>query len=122
MQIISLNSNMFKSKARQLFSINFMKSFTYCLIIIIILTLSACKFQVRYPSEFPSKTVMLDEEYFWFWGLVGNKKYELNDLCLQGRVYEISIDSTWKQKTYTILTLGIFSPRTITIVCSIRGE
>ena len=113
---------MLKRKARQLFSINFMKFFNYYLIIIFILTLSSCKFQVRYPSEFPSKTIMINEENFWFWGLVGNKKYELNDLCLQGRVYEIRIDSTWKQKTYTILTLGIYSPRTISIVCSIRGE
>ena len=94
----------------------------YFLVLIMIILLSACKVQVRYPSEFPSKTVITNEEIFWFWGLVGEKKYEVYDLCPQGRVYEVRVYNTMMQSTYTALSLGIFSPRTVTIVCSIRGE
>ena len=86
------------------------------------LVFSGCKVQVRYPSEFPSKTVITNEETFWFWGLIGEKNYEVNDLCPHGRVYEVKIYNTILQSTYTILSLGIYSPRTVTIVCSIRGE
>ena len=94
----------------------------YILVILFILVLSGCKVQVRYPSEFPSKTVITNEETFWFWGLIGEKNYEVNDLCPQGRVYEVRIYNTILQSTYTMLSLGIYSPRTLTIVCSIRGE
>tara|TARA_B100000945_G_scaffold311033_1_gene303729 strand:- start:1171 stop:1428 length:258 start_codon:yes stop_codon:yes gene_type:complete len=84
--------------------------------------LSSCKVQVQYPSEFPSKTVITKEENFWFWGLVGEKNFEVNDICPQGRVYEVNIYSTILQSTYTFLSLGIYSPRTVNIFCSIRGE
>ena len=94
----------------------------YILVLSFLLVLSGCKVQVRYPSEFPSKTVITNEAIFLFWGLIGEKNYEVNDLCPQGRVYEVKIYSTILQTTYTILSLGIYSPRTVTIVCSIRGE
>ena len=77
---------------------------------------------MRYPSEFPSKTLLTTEAPFWFWGLIGEKRYAVNDLCPQGRVYEVKIYNTILQSTYTILSLGIYSPRTVTIVFSIRGE
>ena len=50
------------------------------------------------------------------------KNYEVYDVCPQGRVYELRIYSTILQSTFTILSFGIFSPRTVTIVCSIRAE
>ena len=94
----------------------------FILVLLFLLVLSGCKVQVRYPSEFPSKTVITNEETFWFWGLIGEKNYEINDLCPKGRVYEVRIYNTILQSTYTMLSLGIYSPRTVTIVCSIRGE
>ena len=94
----------------------------YFIILSFLLLLYGCKVQVQYPSEFPSKTVITNEETFWFWGLIGEKNYEIFDLCPQGRVYEFRIYTTIPQSTYTILSLGIYSPRTVTIVCSIRGE
>ena len=94
----------------------------YVLVLSFLLLISGCKVQVRYPSEFPSKTVITNQEAFWFWGLIGEKTYEVYDLCPQGRVYELKIFSSILQSTYTILSLGIYSPRTVTIVCSIRGE
>ena len=122
MQTTSVNSNVLKREARQFFSMNYAMFRHYSLILIFVLFLSGCQVQVRYPTEIPSETIINDEETFWFWGLMGEKKYELNDLCPQGRVYELRIHNTWMQSTYTALTLGIYSPRTITIVCSIRGE
>jgi len=122
MQTTSVNSKVLKRKARQLFSMIYAMLRYYSLILIFVLFLSGCQVQLRYPAEFPSETVISNEEIFWFWGLIGEKKYELIDLCPQGRVYELRIHNTWMQSTYTALTLGIYSPRTITIVCSIRGE
>ena len=94
----------------------------YCLILIFALFIGGCQVQVRYPTELPSKTTVTHEESYWFWGLVGEKEYEVYDHCSQGRVYEILIYSTYMQSTYTVLSLGIYSPRTVLIVCSNRGE
>jgi len=74
----------------------------YCLILIFALFIGGCQVQVRYPTEFPSKTTVTHEESYWFWGLVGEKKYEVYDICPQGRVYEILIYSTYMQSTYTV--------------------
>ena len=82
----------------------------------------SCNVSVRYPSEFPSKTKISFVDEYWFWGLIGEKNYEVYNICKGGRIYEIKIKSSISQKTFTILTLGIYSPRTTTFVCSIRGE
>ena len=95
---------------------------SYFMILIFALFIGGCQVQLRYPTELPSKTTVTHEENYWFWGLVGEKTYEVYDLCPQGRVYEIIIYSTYMQSTYTLLSLGIYSPRTVRIVCSIRGE
>ncbi len=94
----------------------------YILILIIVFFIFGCKVHVQYPSEFPSKTFIKHEEIFWFWGLLGEKNYEVYNLCPDGRIYEIRLDTTFLQSTLTVLTFGIYSPRTTTIVCSIRGE
>ena len=94
----------------------------FIFVLLFFLVISGCKVQVRYPSEFPSKTVITNEETFWFWGLIGEKNYEINDLCPKGRMYELRIYNSILQSTYTMLSLGIYSPRSVTIVCSIRGE
>ena len=94
----------------------------YFIVLSFLLLFSGCKVQVNYPSEFPSKTAITNEETFWFWWLIGEKYYDIYDFCPQGRVYEFRIYTTIPQSTFTILSLGIYSPRTVTIVCSIRGE
>ena len=92
------------------------------IILIFLQVISGCKVQMRYPTEFPSKTVITNEETFWFWGLIGEKNYEVYDFCPQGRLYEVRIYNTLLQSTFTILSLGIYSPRNVTLICSIRGE
>ena len=88
----------------------------------IVFFIVGCKVQVQYPAEFPSQTIITREENFWFWGLIGEKNYEVYNLCTGGRIYEIRIDSTLLQSTLTVLSFGIYSPRTTTIICSIREE
>ena len=94
----------------------------HILILIIICFLVGCKVKVKYPSEFPSKTIITREENYWFWGLIGEKNYEVYNICPSGRIYEIKISNTFLQSTFTFFTLGIYSPKTTTIICSIRGD
>ena len=99
----------------------FTKIRIYFIIFSFIFVFSGCKIQLRYPSEFPSKTVITNKENFWFWGLIGEKNYEAYDLCPQGRVYELKICSTILQSAFTIFSFGIYTPRTVTLVCSNRA-
>jgi len=94
----------------------------YIFILMFTVFSGSCHVQVQYPSEFPSKTIITTEEDYWFWGFLGEKVYEIYEFCPHGRVYEILIQSTFLQSSLTVLTLGIYSPRTITIVCSIRDD
>ena len=64
----------------------------FIFVLLFLLVIAGCTVQVRYPSEFPSKTVITNEETFWFWGLIGEKNYEVNDLCPQGRVYSNGVN------------------------------
>ena len=89
----------------------FTKIRIYFIIFSFIFVFSGCKIQLRYPSEFPSKTVITNKENFWFWGLIGEKNYEAYDLCPQGRVYELKICSTILQSTFTILSFGIWEAK-----------
>jgi hypothetical protein len=73
---------------------------------------------VQYPGETPSPVVQTFEHTFLFWGLIGEHSYELYDLCNKGRVYEIKTYTTMTQGFLAVVTLGIYTPRTITIVCS----
>ncbi len=112
----------FKCKARQLFYQIKSKHNKILLFFILIQFLTGCDLHLRYPAEYPSKTQISFEEKYWFWGIVGEKNYEVYNICNGGRIYELRIGTTLLQKTFTILSLGIFSPRTTTIVCSIRGN
>ena len=110
----------FKCKARRLFYQIKSKQLKVFLFFILIQFVIGCNVHIRYPSEYPSKIKISYEEDYWFWGIIGEKNYEVYDICNGGRVYELRIGTTLLQKTFTILSLGIFSPRTTTIVCSIR--
>ncbi len=82
--------------------------------------LGGCRVQVQYPSETPSEQVFVEERTYWLWGVIGETSYEVYDLCMEGRVYELSHHATWVQGLTAVGTLGIYCPRTITITCSGR--
>tara|TARA_B100000700_G_C14889886_1_gene782248 strand:+ start:616 stop:960 length:345 start_codon:yes stop_codon:yes gene_type:complete len=112
----------FKCKARQLFYKIKSKQYKIIIFFILIQFLIGCNVHIRYPYEYPSKIKNSYQENYWFWGIIGEKNYEVYNICNGGRIYEVRIETTLLQKTFTILSLGIFSPRTTTIVCSIRGN
>ncbi len=100
----------------------FIKHYWILLLISLIILIGGCKVRVQYPAEYPSETIINQEQVYWFWGFLGDAEFEVYNHCAQGRVYEVKIHSTTKQAVYTALTGGVYSPRTLTIVCSIRGE
>lgn len=84
--------------------------------------LMGCYSQVRFPSQAPSKKVVSHSKIFMFWGLAGNEEYELYRDCRLGNVYEVNSHTSFPQGALTVLTLGIYSPRTMEITCAASSE
>ncbi len=80
--------------------------------------IAGCSVRVQYPQAFPAQKTFTKEVVFWFWGLSEEQHFEVYDLCSGGRVFEIHTHTTGLQYTWTLLTLGIYSPRQVTIVCA----
>ncbi|MBF0236772.1 MAG: hypothetical protein HQM12_03640 [SAR324 cluster bacterium] len=85
-------------------------------------TLAGCSVMIRYPEETPSKTVITQQQLFLFWGLSGGTSIEVYEKCPYGRVSDISVFSSASQVILSVVTLGIYTPRTIEIHCSAKTE
>ena len=86
------------------------------------LLLVGCYNQVRFPAQAPSKTVVNHTKIFLFWGLMGNEDYELYRDCRLGNVYEVDAHTSFPQGALTVVTLGIYSLRTVKITCAASSE
>jgi hypothetical protein len=74
----------------------------------------AVKYQTRRPRGGPQHVIGAD---FFFWGLVGSKDVDLDTLCPNG-VHEWRNEASAVNGLVSVLTLGIYSPRTIVVDCA----
>ena len=88
--------------------------------VLCLLAIVGCQVRLQYPSETPSETVFRLEHTYWFWGLLGQTSYELYEYCMQGQVAEVYVYTAPLQSIFTVLTVGIYAPRTIEITCSAK--
>ena len=80
--------------------------------------LVGCYNRVQFPSGVPSEESIEHTKIFLLWGLLGEENYELYEDCPSGGVYEINVHTGFLQGAFTLLTLGLYSPRTIEITCT----
>ncbi len=90
--------------------------------LIILMLLVGCHNRVQFPSETPSEQKIEQTDIFLFWGLLGEANYELYEDCPEGRVYEVYAHTSIPQGLLTVVSLGIYSPRTIEITCSGKSQ
>ena len=82
------------------------------------LGVTSCHVHLRYPKAQTSEVVTTTEVPYWLWGLSGEHHSEVYQSCYKGKVYEIHEYATMTQGIVTLLTLGVYSPRTLKITCS----
>ncbi len=95
-----------------------MKISTFIILCLGIFLWTGCHNRVRFPSETPSRKEVEYTTNFFAWGLVGEDYIEVVEACPQGKAYEVYARTTPIQAVLNVVTIGIYSPRTITIVCS----
>jgi hypothetical protein len=54
---------------------------------------------------------------FWMFGLVGEQDREARQLCPDGRVAEVRTHGDFGTGLVTLLTVGIYAPRKISVTC-----
>lgn len=81
------------------------------------LLLSSC-FTVRYTAT-PEVNGPHHEEWvnFFLWGLIGEKKVDLDEVCPQGAA-RWQNQATFVNGLLYFITIGIYAPRTITVDCT----
>ncbi len=94
---------------------------TSCLILLGMVLLTACHNRVQFPSQFPSKKKVEHTTSFFLWGVIGETNYELYEDCPTENVYEVHTYTSPLQVAWNLVTLGIYSPRTVEVTCSGKG-
>lgn len=84
-----------------------------------LVVLSGCH-RVAYQSRLPAGGERHEKQLnYWFWGLSGKHDVDLDEVCPQG-VARYHTDAT-AFGLWNVLTLGIFSPRTLVVECTSAG-
>lgn len=55
---------------------------------------------------------------FFFWGLVGNKYIDVKEICGTRDVKQMQTQFTFVDGLLSVITLGIYQPRTAKVWCS----
>lgn len=95
----------------------------FCGLLAITLALSACS-TVMYVKNPRTRTytepVYASSKPYFFFGLIGKEQeIYLEDICLGRDIDQIAAEYTGKDVAWGILTLGIYTPRTLQIWCQL---
>jgi hypothetical protein len=86
------------------------------LISFFVLFLTSC-FSVKIDKKVTALDYVELRQNFFLFGLIGDKEIDLVDQCPRG-VSGISEKFTFGDGVLTLITLGIYSPRTVLVNCS----
>ena len=82
-----------------------------------LVALAGCH-NVRYDTGRPaSQRVVTVPANFFLWGLVGEKVIDLDAACPEGAAHWRN-QATVVDAAIDVLTLGLWSPRTVTVTCA----
>ena len=69
----------------------------------------------------PRGHVVESKHAYYLLGLVGKATVDASRVCNEG-VAAVESRSTTGQKLLTVLTIGVYAPRTVTVTCVHRGK
>lgn len=91
------------------------------------LSLSACSavtIQPQQAAKITSKASYEDSRPFFLWGLVGEQRVDVKQICSNTPVIQMQSQQTFSDGALSLITLGIYAPHTIKVWCQdeIVGE
>ncbi|MFP6807203.1 MAG: Bor family protein [Pseudomonadales bacterium] len=58
-----------------------------------------------------------DSKPFFLWGLVGEERVDVQQICEDNSVIQMQSQQTFQDGLLSLVTLGIFSPHTVKVWC-----
>ena len=89
-------------------------------ILLLIMLIAACQPTVIRLGGRIDRRPTVERQNFFLAGLVGERTLEMKDYCSGGNVAKIKEEFTFGDKVWQILTLNIYSPRTVSIYCRLK--
>ncbi|GAA3939872.1 Bor family protein [Litoribacillus peritrichatus] len=84
------------------------------------LMLMACSSVTIHPTatfKYSSEPTYQDSRHFFFWGLVGQTRVDVKQICQQKRVVQMQSQATFVDGLLTLITLGIYAPHSVKVWC-----
>ena len=91
------------------------------------ISLSACSavtIQPQATAKITSQANYEDSRPFYLWGLVGEQRVDVKQICSNTPVIQMQSQQTFSDEALSLITLGIYSPHTIKVWCQeqVLGE
>lgn len=83
----------------------------------LVLSLTACHASFR-DARYPAAEEKTEWANFYLYGIVGHAEVDVRDLCKSGYAREVYLSSDILTIGVTVVTLGIYVPRKVTITCA----
>ncbi|AUL74364.1 Bor family protein [Pseudoalteromonas sp. 13-15] len=86
----------------------------------VVLGLSACSAVTIQPhaiAKITSKATYEDSRPFYLWGLVGEERVDVKEICTDTQAAQMQSQQTFSDGALGLITLGIYSPHTIKVWC-----
>ncbi len=88
----------------------------------ILLALSAvgCSASFQSPAALPGEEHSVWNSHYVF-GAVGGREVDVRELCPDGRVSQVETGANLGTLALSVLTIGIYTPRVVTVTCTAKG-
>ena len=83
-----------------------------------LLVLAGCSNRVTFPYEIPSNQKIIHQIDFYVWGSIGEGNVDILFNCFHGRAYQIHSYTSPLQALLSIVSFGIYVPKTVEVTCS----
>lgn len=88
---------------------------------VVVLTTSGCAYRYRFETGLPaSKTRVSEWRHIGLYGYVGGQPFDLEQACPNG-VAEFGSKINFLNWLPALLTVGLYTPRTVYAVCAEKG-
>ena len=93
---------------------------TSLLLSVFLVGISACSTVTIKPegqNKLVTKPTYLESKPFYLWGLAGEHRVNVLDICSQSEPLQMQSQQTFSDGLLTFITLGIYAPHTVKVWC-----
>ncbi len=94
-----------------------MRALLTCSVLLMLSACSSVTIQPQQVTKLSSKPSYQDSRPFFMWGLVGEQRVDVKQVCGEQAVVQMQSQQTFTDGALGLVTLGIYAPHTIRVWC-----